>query len=109
MKIIQSLVKQIGGELQIARANDRRGATAAALAARAATSAIPIVFGVSDNPVKLGLVTSLARPGGNATGVNFFFTELTAKRLGLLVELLPEAVRVAPYSSIRPIQLLKQS
>ena len=71
------------------------GSTPVSLAAKAATTTTPIVFGVGDDPVQLGLVTGFARPQGNATGVQLPFVAVTAKRLGLLHDMVPRAARIA--------------
>lgn len=71
------------------------GSVVATLAAKTATSTIPIIFGVPEDPVQLGLVSNLARPDGNATGVNSFSQEIGGKRLRLMHDLMPKAVRIA--------------
>ena len=77
------------------------------IAAKTATTTVPIIFGVGQDPVRLGLVASLARPGGNATGVNFFVQEVAAKRLRLLHDLIPNAVRIALL--VNPMSPLDQT
>jgi ABC-type uncharacterized transport system substrate-binding protein len=85
------------------------GGATPAFAAKAATTTIPIVFVVAEDPVRLGLVASLARPGGNLTGINFFSGELGAKQFGLLRELVPGAVRMGVLvnpANPRPTEML---
>ena len=89
------------------------GGVRAARAAKAATTTIPIVFGVADDPVQAGLVASLSRPGGNLTGASYMIAELAPKRLRLLHELLPQAMRFgvlfnpAGITELEPLKALK--
>jgi len=83
------------------------GSTPAALAAKSATATIPIVFGVPEDPVKLGLVASLARPGGNATGINFFVQEVANGSYSLAISL--EAVKLYHYQLVPPFDSMTQS
>ena len=80
--------------------------TVAAQAAKAATVTIPIVFFVGEDPVELGLIDSMAKPGGNLTGINIQTSEIVTKRLRLLHDLLPNAVRIACWSTPVTLQLL---
>lgn len=87
------------------------GGSAAAAAAKQATTVIPVVFAVAADPVGLGLVTSLSRPNGNLTGINYFSNELTAKRLALLHDLVPSATRIAvlvePSNTVNAATIVK--
>ena len=89
------------------------GGTAPTIAAKAATTTIPIVFVIPEDPVQLGLVASLSRPGGNVTGVNFFFGEVVPKRMELLREFLPSMSRVAffvnPANAGRAESLIREA
>ncbi len=89
------------------------GGSAPALAAKAATEIIPIVFAVPEDPLRAALVDSLSRPGGNATGIYFFVADLVAKQLGLLRELVPGAARVAvlvnPVAAARAESTVKEA